>query len=231
MLGEDRRPGLFWRICWKFISPLILLVRWCSIEVIHAYLIVLCLAADYSLLVTVLSRRNTGRLYLSIVGTCSRLASRHCLPWLASIHVSCRNLSSRDVGCMFRIRSQPTKSLFSSRLNRSSDKLDYPTWDGVPPSKSIVDSLRVTRAAFLQTDSASRLSQSSIQQTRPPGIHAAEQDPNLKWQSSEKTARGFKLYLSGWRKNTRKKTYCYEQEKRKKKKSISVPAKSRDWPD
>lgn len=26
MLGEERRPGKFWRICWKYISPLILVV-------------------------------------------------------------------------------------------------------------------------------------------------------------------------------------------------------------
>ena len=25
MLGEKRRPGKFWQICWKYISPLILL--------------------------------------------------------------------------------------------------------------------------------------------------------------------------------------------------------------
>lgn len=127
MLGEDRRPGLFWKICWKFISPLILLVRRCSVERIHAYLLVHCLAADYSFLVTVLSRCNTRRLHLSIVGTCSRLVGCHYLSWLASIHVSRRDLSSRDVECMFRIRSQLTASLFSVRLNRSSDKLDYPT--------------------------------------------------------------------------------------------------------
>jgi hypothetical protein len=30
MLGEERRPSKFWQICWKYISPLILLViRFC----------------------------------------------------------------------------------------------------------------------------------------------------------------------------------------------------------
>lgn len=26
MLGEERRPGKFWKICWQYISPLILVV-------------------------------------------------------------------------------------------------------------------------------------------------------------------------------------------------------------
>ena len=26
MLGESHRPGKFWRICWQYISPLILVV-------------------------------------------------------------------------------------------------------------------------------------------------------------------------------------------------------------
>ncbi len=35
MLGEERRPNKFWQICWKYISPLILLVTRFLFLIIH----------------------------------------------------------------------------------------------------------------------------------------------------------------------------------------------------
>lgn len=44
MLGEDHRPGKFWKICWQYISPLILVVInnfvFCSSEIEALRLIV-----------------------------------------------------------------------------------------------------------------------------------------------------------------------------------------------
>lgn len=38
MLGEERRPSIFWQICWKYISPAILIV---IISVVYSFLILI----------------------------------------------------------------------------------------------------------------------------------------------------------------------------------------------
>ena len=64
MLGEERRPSKFWQICWKYISPLILLVIifffflhiWSSMKFFLTHLSSL---VYHNLLFIILSRCNT----------------------------------------------------------------------------------------------------------------------------------------------------------------------------
>lgn len=55
MIGK--RPGLFWRICWKYISPVFLLVR---ISQINLNTVKKKMISDYFRVFTTKSRRNVG---------------------------------------------------------------------------------------------------------------------------------------------------------------------------
>ena len=66
MLGENRRPGKFWKICWQYVSPLILVVINLVLnllihEIFDTYVnVCLVLLVHNYFLIVILSRSNTG---------------------------------------------------------------------------------------------------------------------------------------------------------------------------
>lgn len=95
MLGEKRRPSKFWKICWQYISPLILIVIM-FLLFNHAlksgymclYLCLFVLTVYDRFLFVILSRSNSGRLYISIMGPCTWLDCCNSMSWLDSLYFS-----------------------------------------------------------------------------------------------------------------------------------------------
>lgn len=141
MLGEQRRPGKFWKICWKYISPLILLVMriFDSFRRKEPWHICLCLSlfnlTVYNcLFVVILSRSNTWWLYISIMGTYTWMGRGNRLSWLAAIHLHRGNLPPWHMECTMRGEDKPLliDSGWIISSSSSSPHLDYQTSTPTP---------------------------------------------------------------------------------------------------
>lgn len=72
--------------------------------VIHMLMFICLLAVNHSVLVVVLPRSNTRRLHVSVVGAHARLARRHRMSRLDTVHLHRGDLPARNMECTCALR-------------------------------------------------------------------------------------------------------------------------------
>ena len=167
MLGEKRRPGKFWKICWQYISPLILLVIILNLHLsssmkflLHMSTYLFFFTVYNHCFLSILSRCNTWWLYISTLGTYTWLDCCNSMPYLAPLYFSSWNMSSWNMECMLSINLWSKNSL--SIHFRLSKTLVCRMLNGVRQETSIVNFQHDIPIILNLNNSVCRLYQQSI---------------------------------------------------------------------
>ena len=129
MLGEERRPGRFWQICWKYISPLILLVNF-SFSLFVDFRSFEASPSQFTIMFSSLFYQDVtldDYVYPRAALTLGWFVVIACLCWLPYMFFS--EICSRGTWNVCALRSFSLDCLCCSC--RLSNKLDFPMRNGV----------------------------------------------------------------------------------------------------